>query len=179
VSWNDAMKYCKVLTSAERAGGRCPEGWSYRLPTEAEWEYACRAGTTTAYSFGDDPATLGEHAWYEGNRAKTVQPVGQKLSNAWGLYDMHGNIAEFCLDSYSENGGGGYDWRHGGSVGYSGGDVTDPLVTKGADRVYRGGHYEWSAEGARCAARYIINFHAGYSSIGFRVVLAPDRRAEP
>ena len=107
VGWEDAVEFCRKLSEKE--------GVEYRLPTEAEWEYACRAGTTTAYSFGDDESQLGEYAWIEENTVdvgeKYAHIVGQKKPNPWGLYDMHGNVFEWCQDWYGE---------------YPSGAVTDP-----------------------------------------------------
>jgi formylglycine-generating enzyme required for sulfatase activity len=100
VSWNDAVAYCKKLSAKE--------GKQYRLPTEAEWEYACRAGTNTTWSFGNDEKELGDYAWYDENARDIVSEqfahqVGQKKSNAFGLYDVHGNVWEWCHDYYGED----------------------------------------------------------------------------
>ncbi len=93
VTWHAAMEYCRWLSART--------GKTYRLPTEAEWEYACRAGSKTSYSFGDDPKALDEYAWHTGNSDDRPHPGGRKKPNAWGLYDMHGNLAEWCLDQYN------------------------------------------------------------------------------
>jgi serine/threonine protein kinase/formylglycine-generating enzyme required for sulfatase activity len=94
VSWHDALAFCKKLSEREGLVD------AYRLPTEPEWEYACRAGSTTRYCFGDDEARLGEYAWFGGNSGGKPHPVGQKLPNAWGLFDMHGSLRELCSERY-------------------------------------------------------------------------------
>ena len=132
-----AKMYCKWLSAKT--------GRYYRLPTEAEWEYACRAGTTTAYSFGDDPEKLGDYAWYFDNSDEKYHKVGQKKPNPWGLYDMHGNVAEWCLDQYVAD-------RYkqlGGKL------VENPLVavTKTYPQVVRGGSWADEAPLLRSAAR--------------------------
>ncbi len=122
-------------------------GQFYRLPTEAEWEHACRAGATTAYSFGDDPAQLGEHAWYTDNSDWEAHPVGQKRPNAWGLYDMHGNVAEWVLDQYDAH------WY--ATLGASGVSAEKAIhwPTQLFPRVLRGGSWDDEPLSCRSAAR--------------------------
>ncbi|MBL8817746.1 MAG: formylglycine-generating enzyme family protein [Planctomyces sp.] len=132
-----ARMYCQWLSAKT--------GRYYRLPTEAEWEYACRAGTTTAYSFGDDASVLGEYAWFEENSDGKYQRVGQKKPNPWGLHDMHGNVAEWVLDQYSSD---TYRLR-------AGGEVVNPLVIPLTEypRIVRGGGWDDAPRMLRSAAR--------------------------
>ena len=108
VSWLDATNYCAKLTQQDVAAGRIPPGSHYRLPTEAEWECAARAGTATRFYYGEDPlaTNLINHAWYGAIGGATTHPVGQKEPNAWGLYDMEGNVWEWCQDRYGPYPGG-------------------------------------------------------------------------
>jgi formylglycine-generating enzyme required for sulfatase activity len=163
VRWSDATNYCAKFTQRERAAGRLPTGYIYRLPTEAEWEYACRAGTTTRFSYGDDLnyASLGSYAWYDSNSGDTTHAVGQKLPNAWGLYDMHGNVWEWCLDWYSS---------------YSGNSVSDPQgPITGSARVVRGGGYDDFFGSGLCRSADRIGYAPIYkfTNGGFRAVLSP------
>ncbi len=133
VSWNDIQDFISRINSLT--------GRSFLLPTEAEWEYACRAGTTTAYSFGDDSSALGEYAWYQDNSNSQTHPVAEKRPNAWGLYDMHGNVWEWCQDYYDS----GY---------YSRSPVDDPRNdTVSSYRVVRGGSWDGFPNFLRCAFR--------------------------
>lgn len=156
VSWRDAMEFCRRLTERERTAGRLPEGYVYMLPTEAQWEYACRAGTTDDYA-GD----LDKMGWYNRNSGNTTHPVGKKQANAWGLYDMHGNVWEWCLDWYK---------------GYTGGSVRDPTgpSSSGDGRITRGGDWTGVAEDCRSANRNYEVSSFRYANIGFRLALSPE-----
>ena len=136
VSWNDCQEFLKKLTE------RAKEQWKGKkagLPTEAEWEYACRAGEKGKWCFGDDEKKLGEYAWFRDNAEKSTHPVAQKKANAWGLYDMHGNVREWCKDWY-----GTYEKD-------AGTDPTGPV--KGEYCVFRGGSWNSNARGASSAYR--------------------------
>jgi len=133
VSWNDAVEFFRKLSEQTGVG--------YRLPSEAEWEYACRAGTTTAWCFGDDVSQLGEYAWYEDNTNNTTHPVGELKPNAWGLFDMHGNVYEWCQDRY-----GPYESLQ---------VVSAPTGPASGDlRVLRGGAFSFRPGVVRAAVRF-------------------------
>src|SRR5690606_4368903 len=134
-----------------------PPGYIYRLPTEAEWEYACRAGTSTRFSYGDDPTTaaLRDYAWFIGNSDSSSHPVGQLQPNPWGLHDMHGNVWEWCLDIW----GASYP---GGSIP----DYTGPA--EGWLRVARGGSWLYDPAFSRSANRDDYGPENRCSDIGFR-----------
>ena len=171
VSWTSAAKYCNLRSLRE--GFRscydaetlaCDFGADgYRLPTEAEWEYVCRAGTKAAYSFGGDPVRLGEFAWFKANANDATHPGGQKRPNPWGLHDMHGNVAEWCNDAYGE---GYYQERQGA-------DPRGPAT--GEKRVLRGGSWRSGADRSGSAARAaeppgFADVCFGYEAYGFRCV---------
>ncbi|MDR2943096.1 MAG: formylglycine-generating enzyme family protein [Treponema sp.] len=185
VSWYDTLVFCNKLSIAEGlspaykiSGSTDPADWGsaptesdpawdaveivtdsngYRLPTEAQWEYACRAGTTTAFNNGNDNYdTVGAIAWYKDNSSSKTHKVGLKTANAWGLYDMHGNLAEWCWDRYG---------------GYSGSAQTDPVgPSSGAPRVIRGGGWNGSAQGVGSAFRFIEYPISRKNNLGFRLL---------
>jgi len=166
ISWDDAREFVKKLTAQERQAGRLPEGWEYTLPTEAQWEYACRAGTKTAYSFGDAETQLSDYAWWgglvgNGNAEKEpyAHEVGGKKPNAWGLHDLHGNVWEWCLDGYKNKLPGG----------------RDPLVAQASRRVDRGGG--WNDDPSRCRSACRGRSSPGNRnrSLGFRVARSSVR----
>jgi formylglycine-generating enzyme required for sulfatase activity len=162
VNWFEATDYCERLTQRERGLGRIPANTQYRLPSEAEWEYACRAWTSTRFSYGEDPdyANLSDYAWYFDNRRSSTQPVGQKLPNPWGIHDLHGNVWEWCQD-----------WL----APYPGGVVIDPQgPLSGVERVFRGGGWSFAAFYARSAHRWGFSPDVRGNGLGLRVVLAPN-----
>jgi formylglycine-generating enzyme required for sulfatase activity len=162
VSWIDATNYCAKLTQQEFAAGRIPAGTAFRLPTEAEWEYAARAGTSTRFSYGDDldSSSLTNYAWYAPNASLTVHPVGAKLPNPWGLYDTEGNVWEWCQDFYGALPGGiQVDPK---------GSPSNPLGLK----VMRGGAYDYFDSDCRSAKRLYFHPALTDTDLGFRVVLA-------
>jgi len=182
VSWYYALVFCNKLSIKEEltpaysiSGKTNPAEWGtvptssnaawnaveiisgstgYRLPTEAQWEYACRAKTTTAYNTGN---TISDNTgWYESNSGDTTHEVGKKPANAWGLHDMHGNVWEWCWDWYDS---------------YSSGAQTDPMgASSGTGRVSRGGGWRFSAEGLRSACRSYSYPYFRYNNLGFRLV---------
>jgi formylglycine-generating enzyme required for sulfatase activity len=174
VTWADATNYCWRLTLRERQSACLPEDWAYRLPSEAEWEYACRAGSTNAFAYG--PALLSGMANFDGHYeydssigtisdpagvwADQTAPVGQYAPNAWGLYDTHGNTWEWCLDGWTYY--------------LPGGSVTNPVSSaSGVQRVIRGGGLYDEARNCRCAYRLPCSADYVTQEVGFRVVLAP------
>jgi sulfatase modifying factor 1 len=163
VSWGDAMRFCENLTEQERSAGRFPSDWKYTLPTEAQWEYACRAGTKSRFSFGHDELVLGDYAWFGENTRdvaeKYAHAVGRKKGNPWGLNDIHGNAWEWCRDWYAKELAGGMDPQ-----GPSGGRT----------RVRRGGSWNSTARFCRSAERSKSAPEFRRYGIGLRVAVVPS-----
>jgi len=175
VSWIDATNYCGQLTGQEQSAGRLPAGWAYRLPTESEWEYACRAGTASAFNFGNaihgGMANFENRYEYDAGSGDLYVPnpvvpwlarttaVGSYPPNAWGLHDLHGNVHEWCQD-----------WLG----AYPAGSVTDPQgPASGFGHVFRGGSWDYWGRYHRSASRFSLAPSYRYNFLGFRVVLAP------
>ncbi|MEZ6056940.1 MAG: SUMF1/EgtB/PvdO family nonheme iron enzyme [Planctomycetaceae bacterium] len=166
VEKDSATEFCRKLTARERAAGRLPEGWEYTLPTEAQWEYACRAGTKTAYSFGNDATQLSDYGWWGGyygdgnaREERYAHTVATKKPNAWGLFDMHGSVTEWCQDSYGDKLPGGRDPQG---------------PSRGSVRVIRGGSWPYDAGSNRSAVRGSLGQSYRLSYVGFRLVLSPS-----
>ena len=215
VSWEDAVEFCNRLSEKEgyRACYRKEQqgvwtcDWQsdgYRLPTEAEWEYACRAGTTTRYSFGDDPENLGAYAWFGRDWKEGSQPVATKLPNPWGLYDMHGNVWEWCWDWYAPYSaepakdprspeGHGRDVRQVPGWARRGSSALEPLrlvvrwlihgwprlfrlkKRDAGRRVLRGGSFGYTPGDLRSAFRDVGEPESTYVDVGFRCVRVPPQ----
>jgi formylglycine-generating enzyme required for sulfatase activity len=152
VSWQDARNFIKNLNEMEGTD-------QYRLPTETEWEYACRAGSTASFSFGADEDDLGNYAWYSRNSEDGIKPVAQKKPNVWNLYDMHGNVWEWVEDDYHSNYEGGPDDGRA--------RIDEP---RGVSRVIRGGSWRDSARSCRSAFRYGLSPGVRDLVLGFRLV---------
>ena len=152
VSWDDVQEFIMKLNEKEGTN-------KYRLPSEAEWEYACRAGTTTVYSFGDDKSKLGDYAWYDDNSGGKTHPVGQKKPNPWGLHDLHGNVLEWVQDRWHGN----YDGAPTDGSAWESCDSAD-------DRVLRGGSWRTAAWACRSANRDHSDPSYRDVNLGFRIL---------
>ena len=161
VTWHDAVAFCDKLTVQLRSAGDLPENERFRLPTEAEWEVACRGGSMFAFCYGDDASRLGKYAWFQGNAQQAGEPfahlVGTKRPNSWGLFDMHGNVLEWCADWY--------DGSYAGGV-----NPTGP--SSGSRRVCRGGSWGHAASDCHSASRFSLPPDERSEFVGFRVVRA-------
>jgi formylglycine-generating enzyme required for sulfatase activity len=160
VSWYEAVEFCTKLSEKT--------GKTYRLPSEAEWEYACRAGSKTKYYFGDSDSQLGQYAWYSSNSNDQTHPIGEKQPNAWGLYDMHGNVCEWCADHWHEDYQNATNWHE----NYQGApnDGTVWLSSNEySDRLLRGGSCINFAPYCRAAYRSRYQPEYGFLNFGVRV----------
>jgi formylglycine-generating enzyme required for sulfatase activity len=161
VTWEDCQVYLRKLNATTRR-----QNDTFALPTEAQWEYACRAGSTTEFCFGDEASALREYAWYAANSDGKTHPVGEKKPNAWGLYDMHGNVNEWCQDWFDDR--------------YYGKSPTDDPTgpETGSFRVVRGGGLTSSASSCGSAVRRCVEPAERGPSVGLRVALVPVDRKE-
>jgi formylglycine-generating enzyme required for sulfatase activity len=161
VSFVAASNYCVKVTAQERGHGHLPEGFEYRLPTEAEWEFACRAGSTNRFYFGSALDGGEAHAWTAENCEATTHSVGGKLPNAWGLHDMHGNVWEWCSDWFEP---------------YPAKPLTDPTgpATSGTNKykVFKGGGWNQDLQYAGASSRFMMSPSNGIHFVGFRIVLS-------
>ncbi|MCH8475312.1 MAG: formylglycine-generating enzyme family protein [Opitutales bacterium] len=159
VSWEEAMRFGRILTNRYQSEERLPEGYIFTLPSEAQWEYACRAGTQTRFNTGDNIWNLEQAGWYRANSRGRTHPVGLKKPNEWGLYDMHGNVRE---------------WTRSWLGRYPGGVVSDFTGPAGGLlRVNRGGSWSITGQFCRSAYRHGNKPSFRYNNLGFRLALIP------
>lgn len=170
ITWANAREFCNLLNEKQRNTGRLPKGYQWDLPTESQWEYACRAGTTGALHHGLELTSvqgpcrnLDQVAWYQTNANGRTRPVAGKKANRWGLRDMHGNVWEWCRDSYTENHPGGID----------------PWISEGPNHVRRGGSAGYQARTCRAANRDGLEPSAKGNGLGLRLVLIPIQIPKP
>jgi formylglycine-generating enzyme required for sulfatase activity len=171
VSYDDCVAFCEAVTTMLREAGLIEAGEEVRLPTEAEWEYFARAGTDTVYSFGDDATKLDDYAWHTGNAAGNDPPVGAKKPNAWGLYDIHGYLWEWCSDDWTD------DHRGLAEPGF------DPAAARAGNdsnkKVLRGGSWKDAAEKLTSSFRRGEDRGLKDDAIGLRCVLATKKISDP
>jgi formylglycine-generating enzyme required for sulfatase activity len=163
MGWPEAINFCQLLTGFWKDSGIIKDGQKVSLPSEAQWEYACRAGTTTHWYFGDGEAELGHHAWYVKNSDNHTHPVGLKQANPWGLFDLYGNVMEWCLDDF-------YLYKENNEV------LINPIYQKETGMVIkmvRGGSYIHPANEIGSASRETVNLENPFNEpTGLRIVLA-------
>jgi formylglycine-generating enzyme required for sulfatase activity len=160
ISWEDASSFVEKLNTKEHGFGLLPNDWEYSLPTEAQWEYACRGGKKSAFSFGDDPSEFHTYGWSAENAFEKGEAysheVGKKCPNEFGLHDMHGNVWEWCRDNFSAKLPGG----------------TNPIIDNASPlRVNRGGAWNFATKCCRSASRLSDDSDSRYNNLGFRIVL--------
>ena len=159
ITFFDASNYCATITQREQKAGHLAAGYEYRLPTEAEWEYACRAGSTNLFAFGDDASIAEQFAWTAENCDAGTHPVGLKRPNAWGLYDVHGNVWEWCSDWFEP---------------YPAAPLLDPVGPASSKyKVFKGGGWNQDVEYARASSRFMMSPSNGIHFVGFRLALGP------
>ena len=165
ISWEDANSFVEKLNSKEQGSGSLPNDWKYSLPTEAQWEYACRGGMKSAFSFGDDPSEFGFYGWSAENAFEKGESfshkVGKKRPNEFGLHDMHGNVWEWCKDNFVAKLSGG----------------TNPIINNGGPlRVSRGGGWNFATKCCRSASRLSDASDSRFNNLGFRIALVRSLR---
>lgn len=161
VSWHDVEGFLEKLNSIDSESQRLGMKGIWRLPTEAEWEYLARAGTSTRWSFGDRDGDLNEYGWHAGNSGASTREVGQKKANQWGFLDLHGQVSEWCQDSASPN----YNLHTNSQLAF--------INLENLRRVHRGGSWFTESDSTRCSARGSANMNLRSDGIGFRLVWQP------